>query len=66
MKLTVDVTTDSDGAADGLNIGFAKENLSRLVTETLDIVFRELLALAQMRDPGVLLGDVDHGGGLVV
>ncbi len=61
VELAVNVTADGDRAADGLYIGFTEEDLACLVTETLDIVFGELLALAEMSDPRVLLRDVDHG-----
>ena len=61
VKLAVDVAADGDGAADGLHIRLAEQDLARLVAKTLDVVFRELLALAEMRDPRVLLCDVDHG-----
>ena len=56
----MDITTDSNGAADGLDVGFAEEDLSCLITESLDVIFRELLALAEMRDPRILLRDIDH------
>lgn len=56
----MDITTDCDGTTDGLNVGFAKEDSACFVTETLDIVLGELLALAEMRNPRVLLGDIDH------
>ncbi|KAI3480075.1 hypothetical protein L1887_57852 [Cichorium endivia] len=61
VELAVDVAADGDGAADGLHIRLAEQDLARLVAKTLDVVFRELLALAEVRDPCVLLCDVDHG-----
>lgn len=59
----MDVTTDGDGTTNGLHVGFAEEDLACLVTQTFNVTFRELLALAEMRDPRVLLGDVNHDGG---
>lgn len=58
----MNVTTDGDGAANGLNVGLAEKDFASLVTKTLDVIFRELLALAEMRDPRILLGNVDHVG----
>ncbi len=56
----MDITTDGDGATNGLNVGLVEKDLSRLVTKALDVIFRELFALAEMRDPRILLRDVDH------
>lgn len=58
----MDVTADSDGTANGLNVGFAKKDFSCFVTEAFDVVFGELFAFGEVRDPRVLLCDVDHVG----
>ena len=33
-----------------------------LITKALNVVFTELLAFAEMRDPLILLRDLDHAG----
>lgn len=47
MELTVDVSANSDGATNELNVGFLDQNLPCFVAQLLDLSLRQRLALHQ-------------------
>jgi hypothetical protein len=48
------------GASNGLDIRLFQQNLPSFVTQTLDLSFCKLLAVAEMADPVILLLYVCH------
>jgi len=61
VELTVNITTDGDGAAHRLDVGLFHQDLACLLAKSLDIGLRELLALHQVLDPAVNITDISNG-----
>lgn len=58
----MNISTDGDWTANGLNIGLFHEDGPYVVAECLDVGFGEVLALPELRDPAVWVADCHPEG----